>query len=62
MSHNMAVLEVYLYLQTGTNLNPISPPQKVFSQSLRTLALRSLLYWWMWLKFGLNKWNYLGKS
>lgn len=38
MSRNTAALTVYLYLQTGTNLNPISLPQKLFSQSLRNTS------------------------
>lgn len=36
MSHNAAVPTQYLYLQIGTNLNPISAAQKLFSQSLRS--------------------------
>lgn len=41
MSHNTAVPTVYLYLQVGTNLNPISPAQKLFSQSLRSTHFES---------------------
>lgn len=41
MSHNMAVPTQYLYLQIGTNLNPISPAQKLFSQSLRSSHFES---------------------
>lgn len=37
MSHSTE----YLYLHIGTNLNPISPPQKSFSQSLRSTSFES---------------------
>lgn len=37
----MAVLTVYLYPETGTNLKPISPLQKLFSQSFRNISFET---------------------
>lgn len=41
MDYLMSHSTEYLYLHIGTNLNPVSPAQKLFSQSLRSTSFES---------------------